>query len=43
MHWRVHFPSVHPWVDLTWRRAAMVCGICLVLATHILFQNNILE
>lgn len=29
------------WTDLTWRGAAIVCGICFVLATHILFQNNI--
>jgi sensor histidine kinase YesM len=39
----VLFPAAHPWNDLSWRQAAMVCGICFVLATHILFQNNILD
>jgi hypothetical protein len=39
----VLFSAAHPWIDLTWRRAAMVAGICFVLATHILFQNNIFD
>jgi signal transduction histidine kinase len=43
MRWPALSPEVHPWADLTWRRAAMVGGICFVLATHILFQNNIFE
>jgi signal transduction histidine kinase len=43
MRWPLLPPEVHPWADLTWRRAAMVGGISFVLATHILFQNNIFE
>ena len=43
MRWPVPFPAVRPWADLTWRRVAIVGGICLVLASHIFVQNNILD
>ena len=43
MRWPVPFPAVRPWADLTWRRVAVVCGICLVLASHNFAQNNFLD
>ncbi len=43
MRWSAPVLPTTLWRELGWRRVAQVAGVCLLLATQILFQHQILE